>query len=97
MKPTLLERETIINFNEAEDEAMVYTFNPRLIKMISAQGERKGQKIEFINMGEGEVKCYIPKSWIKIQAPKNLSEEAKEKLKASADRMRIKRELLKEE
>jgi len=30
-KPTLLERETIILFNEAESEAEIYTYNQKLI------------------------------------------------------------------
>ena len=83
MKISLLERETIICFNEAEDLARVYTFNTQLINRVRSISQRTGVKVDIKDEGYGEVQFYIPKKWIKVRAPfkKNLSEEQREKLR----------------
>lgn len=77
------ERETIINYNEEEKFADVYTYNValqnRLDKFCAQSDECK-----LLSEGDG-VKTYkLPKKWIKIQMPRQLSEETRQKLKDRA-------------
>ena len=78
-RPSLIERETIITFNEAEEWANVYTFNPSLIRKIVAMEDREDvsfKTYEDIN-GVECCECTVPKKWVKINASRILSEEQK--------------------
>ena len=86
MKLKLFERETIINFNEAEDEARVNTFNARLIKKARQLSEQNRVKIEFKGRGEGEVEFYLPKRLITFITPRPYSGEEKARRQAIARR-----------
>lgn len=85
MKLSLEEKETIICFNEKEDEAHVYTFNPRLIRRIEEVSMQTGQKVKRKEPGYGEVEFYIPKKWVTFFAPHklNLTEEQREQRRQS--------------
>ena len=65
---TKLEQETIINFNASEKEASVYSTDPVWMKKLEKLGgKQKGLGIE-IN---------VPKSWVKVQKPRELSARQK--------------------
>jgi len=44
---TLEEKETVINFNEADKTASVYTINGRLIRRLKAVAERDPERCKF--------------------------------------------------
>ena len=89
MHLTNFEKETIILFNEAEDTAEVETFNARLLGQL-----RKVENCEDVVCEKSE-KGYgvyvVPKTMIKIRAPKQLSEKEKERARNQAKEMTAKR------
>lgn len=75
------EKETIINYDESCDRAQVYTFNgatiARLRKLAAAYPD--DCIIVSIETIEG-AKCVtarLPKEWVKINPPRQLSDEQK--------------------
>ena len=76
---TLYERETIINFNEAEPTAGIYTHNValrnKLLKLSHTEPDLK-----VIRRGEDMLEVEVPKKWIKVSPPKKLSEETRRKM-----------------
>lgn len=85
-KLTAIEQETVINYNNEEDNAVVYTCSKPLIrKLTKLCAERDDITLEG---GDSECSTFmLDKRWIKISPPKqmNLSEEQRE---ARAERMR---------
>ena len=78
------EKETIINYNQKDKTANVYTCDPTLIKTLRKIASNHSVIIEEKQCGDGwEYK--IPKKWIKVRAPRQLSHEKKREL---ADRSR---------
>ena len=76
MRLTRYEQETIINFNQAEDVAYIYTCSKVWVKHLEDNLGLKGRRIHAYAK---EYQC--PKSWIrKPQKPRKLSEEQKHKL-----------------
>ena len=72
------ERETIINFNEAEDTAYIFTYNARWIRHIESLGIKCKKENSF-----GGKFYELPKSMIKLpRGKKKLSEATKAKLSA---------------
>ena len=83
---TNYEKETIILFNEEEQTARIETFNGRLLRRLRKISESEGVSCEE---DDGKYGVYeIPKTMIKIHAPRviSVSEEqrqlAKEKMAA---------------
>lgn len=65
-----IEQETTINYNNDEKEAEIFTYDKRLITKL----KRKG--VELIDKnGDGSYFCKVPKRWIKVSPPKQVSEE----------------------
>lgn len=78
------EKETIINYNQKDKTANIYTCDPTLIKTLRKIASNHSVIIEEKQCGDGwEYK--IPKKWIKVRAPRQLSEE---KMRELADRAR---------
>jgi len=81
------ERETIINFNEDEKTALVYTHNKSLMKKLDEYCLKhpKLYKLEKEHWyGKHLSKSYIiPKKYVGIRQPKILSEENKIKFTAN--------------
>ena len=80
MKLSLIEQETIFNFNEGEKTAGIYTFNRSLLKKLAALAEKYPEdvKLERTSWGGLAADYIIPKSWIKINPPRVMSEAEKE-------------------
>jgi len=76
MKLSLYERETIINFNESEATASVYTMNRALQNRLKRLAEdRSGDCVlEHTSKADNAVEYIIPKRWIKISPPRIMSE-----------------------
>ena len=82
-----LEQETIINFNEAEKEASVYTFNPALKRKLIDLAEKRPDEVKPAGtlFSEDAVEYLVPKSWIRLYPPREtreLTEEQKEAARA---------------
>ena len=80
---SLYERETIINFNEAEPTAGIYTHNValrnKLLKLSQTEPE-----LCIIRQSEDMLEVDVPKKWIRVSPPKKLSKETRQKM---ADRL----------
>lgn len=96
MALTNIERETIINFNAAEDTAEVYTADPVYIRKLDKLCEQFPDTYKFMeelsSMRRRESKTYsMPKRLVKFRSPvtREISEEQREAL---AERLRKARE-----
>lgn len=76
---SLYERETIINFNEAESTAGIYTHNVALRnKLLKLSQTEPGLRI--IRQSEDMLEVDVPKKWIRVSPSKKLSAESKQKM-----------------
>lgn len=73
---TRQEQETIIVFNAADKTANVSSLDP--------VWQRKIKKLKGYKQVGDYFEVDVPKTWIKIQQPRNLSPETKAKLSARA-------------
>lgn len=83
---TKYEQETIINYNQEEKTASVYTCDMALIRRL----DKLCQNYTEITVSKGGIQSKeytFPKRWIKIRAPRQLSDEQRGKLaeRASAN------------
>lgn len=89
---TSYEQETIINFNEEEKTAAVYTYNKAIIKMLdklSLDYPNMFKLIRIDKYGKHISKSYeIPKKYVKIKKPKILSDAQKILAMDKAKKMR---------
>ena len=83
MTLTNQERETIIVFNEADDTAIVDTCNKGWINKLDKLVASSPKIIEGRTDEFGK-RYLLPKSWIKVRAPRELSDEERLKLKQRA-------------
>ena len=83
------ERETIVNFNEAEDTAVLYTYNNDLKKRIAAFAKKYPDlcKLTVDDADFGSVTYEIQKSRVSIRLVAPYSEERR---KAASERAKIK-------
>ena len=75
MAKTRLEQETILLFNEAEKLASVYTHNKRLKGKLERLLEDRPDEMSLDYNGD----YLIPKKWIKINAPRVMSDEERQR------------------
>ena len=79
-----LEQETIINYNEEEKLASVYTFNKSLKRKLARLAEERPSECRLAKTWQPEesVEYLVPKKWIKVSPPRrlNLTDEQKETL-----------------
>lgn len=84
MNLSLYEQETIINYNEEEKTASVYTHNKALQRKLKQLAQERPEECRLVkNSRDGKAVDYtIPKSWIRIYPPRvaaPLTEEQKQK------------------
>lgn len=85
-----MEKETVINFNEKEDEASFYTCNQGWMIKMERLGLKSTETTHFKN-GRIHAKEYLfPKSWVKIRKTRKLTGE---RLKKAQERFKKVREL----
>lgn len=71
------ERETVINYNQADQEASIYTFDPKLIARLEKLASKYPQMFHQKHKGNfGEVTYTIPKKYLSIREP--VSEERRQ-------------------
>lgn len=89
-KRTAIERETIINYNNEEDTANVYTWHKSLInKLSNLLDERDDIQCKYSD--EECATFIVPKSWIKVSPPKTRTLTDEQRAEA-AERLRKARE-----
>jgi hypothetical protein len=76
-----IESETILLFNDEEDTMLVSTFNKKWKRDLNKLAAERPEECIIISAGEDpeeELKVSMPKSWLKIKAPKIYTEEERE-------------------
>ncbi len=82
------ERETIINFNEADPTASVFTFNRKLINTLAALAATRKNECSLYRQEESSREYIVPKSWIKVRPPRQASEAQKAAARAALQKAR---------
>lgn len=88
MKLTLEEMETIIRWDRANPEAIVYTFEPSLKRKLKDLASQFPDKVKLICEDNGSTEYRLPKSLISVRKPRTISDEERERLKASGSNLR---------
>lgn len=69
MKLSRYEQETIINFNEEEDTASVYTHNNKLREKLLRLSKKHPEKISVEQKGRDAATFTVPKSCVSVREP----------------------------
>ena len=93
MNLSLFERETIINYNEGEPTASVYTHNRALRRTLDklAQEHPEDCKVDRVSHEGAATDYIIPKAWVKIRPPRIASEAQKAASRAAAEKAKLAR------
>ena len=71
MKLSNIEKETVINFNEAERTASVYTHNAALKRQLSELCQTHPEQVrQTADNGWGGLTFEFPKKWLKVSPPR---------------------------
>lgn len=87
MNLTKYEQETIINYNNEEKTASVFTYDKSLIRKLDKRLVESSD-IKLIRRGEDFAEYSLPKKWIKVSFPRQYSDEQRAEM---AERMRAAR------
>lgn len=82
------EQETVINYNNEEKLASIFTYDKTLIRKIDNKLSEYPD-IKVVRRGESWAEYSLPKKWIKVGFPRQLSDEQRAEM---ANRMRAARE-----
>ena len=93
MDLTAYERETIINYNEGEPTASVYTHNKALRRTLDklAQERPEDCRVDRVSHEGAAADFVIPKNWIKIRPPRVANEAQKAASRAAAEKAKLAR------
>lgn len=69
------EKETVINFNNAEQNASCYTLNTHKRQMLLNLAEEYPDDVKIISKRNDMVEVTFPKKWVKIRPPRKLTEK----------------------
>lgn len=88
MKLSLFEQETIINYNDGEKTASVYTHNKSLCRKLDALLTDKPEECQLVReCHDGQAREYsVPKRWIRVSPPR-ASNMTPAQRQAAAERM----------
>ena len=76
------ERETIINYNQGEAEATIFTYSKSLISRVEKLRKRLPDEVALLREEKTGAREYrVPKSCIDIKIPRDLSPAERERLK----------------
>ena len=88
MNLTRLEKETILLFNEQEDEAELYTYSKKLIRKLSFVAERNPQLYKLISTDSDGGVCYrFSKKLLSRRFLEPVSQEERQKRSERAKRI----------
>ena len=93
MNLSLYEQETIVNFNEEEATANVYTHNRTLRRKLDklAQERPEDCHIDRVSHDGAATDYTVPKVWVKIRPPRIASEAQKAVSRAAAQKAKLAR------
>ena len=93
MELSLYERETIINFNEGEPTASVYTHNRALRRRLDELARQRPEDCHVDRVGHGGAAAdyTIPKAWVKIRPPRVATEVQKAASRRAAEKAKLAR------
>lgn len=83
MRLTRLEQETIFLYNEAEQTATVDTCNAALMRKLDGFCA-KSTAITVLAEDDHSKRYLLPKTWVRVQMPRQLSDEQRQKLREQA-------------
>lgn len=83
-KLTRAEKETIINYNDAESVANIYSCNKNMIEKLLQLEKEYPDKVSITYRSDVSLNVEIPKEWIKISAPRKLTDKQRQ---AARERM----------
>lgn len=75
-----IEKETYINFNDAEPNATLCTYNAAWLRKMDDLS-RENPCVQTLKRGEGYGEYSFPKKWVKVSKPRMVSEENRRKAK----------------
>lgn len=85
---TKYEQETIINYNNEEKTASIFTYDRSLIRKLDRRLSEYPD-IKVLRRDEDWAEYSLPKKWIKVSFPRQLSDEQRAEM---ANRMRAARD-----
>lgn len=85
---TKYEQETIINYNNEEKTASIFTYDKSLIRKLDKRLSEYPD-IKVVRRGDDWAEYSLPKQWIKVGFPRQLSDEQRAEM---ANRMRAARD-----
>lgn len=88
MNLTKYEQETIINYNNEEKTASIFTYDKSLIRKLDKRLDEMPD-MKLIRRGEDFAEYSLPKKWIKVAFPRQYSDEQRAEM---AERMKAARE-----
>lgn len=89
MSISRLEQETIINFNEAEPMATIYTHNGALKRKLAKLAEERPADVRHSrSLPEGAEEYVVPKRWVKVNASRILTDEERERMAERGKKLR---------
>ncbi len=89
MKLSRYEQETIINYNVAEQKASVYTADPNMIKRMDRLVTQFPDTFKTEQETEISKTYLVPKDYIKIRRPRNISDAQKEQARAKMKQINL--------
>ena len=89
MKLSRYEQETIINYNVAEQKASVYTADPNMIKRMDRLVTQFPDTFKAEQETEISKTYLVPKDYIKIRRPRNISDAQKEQARAKMKQIHL--------
>lgn len=84
------EKETIILFNNAEQEATVQSYDSRIIRLLKRAVKENPELVKVVSE-EDEDGCFsviLPKSWVTLNLPRQYTAEEREKMEKRMAKMR---------
>lgn len=78
-KPSLEEQETTINYDRSDDMARIYTADPMMMRKLD---KIAAENAALAMKSQDEIGRWYecPKSWIKVQKPRQVSQETRDRL-----------------
>lgn len=75
-----IEKETYINFNDAEPNALLCTYNAAWLRKMDDLS-RDNPSVQVVKRTDGYGEYSLPKKWVRVSKPHPMSEENRRKAK----------------
>lgn len=82
----LEERETTVNYTDADTVATVMSYNAAMAARLKRLLAEHPDEVTLVWESEGGVEVRVPKKWVRVSPPRKLSEEQLEAARETAKR-----------